>query len=445
MKFFPKHSLRARLIWQLLAFQVGIVVLLAAALTVLIMQSDLRGLLVDPQALEIPARAVSVADGQLVLHETDELQTLRKSAPGLWFIIRTDEGQMLENGPVPAVYHDLSKNLRGVNFVDIRDIDAPYSLSASGRRITGPNGTFDVLAGGASSYAISVAVMMLFYGLLGIVLVLIALIALFTIPWIVSRSFKGLSAVAEAAKGINIDQRGGRLAHTDVPSEVRPLVHAVNDALSRLDQGYEQHRRFILDAAHELRTPISILQTRIETLPADKVQARLLADAARIAALAEQLLDLQRLDRKEETFTTVDLVAVCEHVAAELAPIAIASGYQLALSSDDQMVLVKGSAGALERAVINLVQNAIDHGGQRGSINIEVSKQGIIEVSDDGPGVPQGEREQIFEPFYRVHPRESGAGLGLNLVREVMRHHGGHVSAFESPTGGAVFQLVLPT
>lgn len=444
MKFFPKHSLRARLVWQLLAVQAGIVVLLAAALTVLILQSDLRGLLVDPQALEIPARAVSIAGDHLVLQETEELQKLRKSAPGLWFIIRTDDGLMLEDGPVPEVYRELSRNLHRVNFVDVRDFEEPYRLSASGRQITGPNGTFDVLAGGASSYAISVAVMVLFYGLLGIVLVLIALIALVTIPFIVSRAFKGLSAVAAEAEGINIDQRGGRLAYTDVPSEVQPLVHAVNDALARLDKGYEQHRRFILDAAHELRTPISILQTRIETLPSDKMQARLLADAARIAALAEQLLDLQRLDRKEENFGTVDLVAICEHVAAELAPIAIASGYQLSLASDDHIVLAKGSSGALERAVINLVQNAIDHGGQRGNINIEVSKQGIIEVSDDGPGVPQDERDQIFEPFYRVHPRERGAGLGLNLVREVMRHHGGHVSVYESPSGGAVFQLVLP-
>ena len=400
---------------------------------------------IDPQAVDIPASAAHMVDGQLEITETPELAALRAAAPGLWFIIRSDDGQFLDNGPVPAVYHDLSRRLDRAFNVEIRDVDAPYTQSATGRRVEGSNGTYDVLAGGVSTIGVSVAVIFLFYGLLGLTMVLIAIIALITIPWIVSRAFKGLSRVAEEAEGINIDRRGGRLAATDVPSEVQPLVHAVNDALARLDQGYEQHRRFILDAAHELRTPISILQTRIETLPSSKMQARLLADAARIAALAEQLLDLQRLDRKEETFTTINLVAVCEYVAAELAPIAIASGYQLSLSSEDQMVLVKGSSGALERAVINLVQNAIDHGGQRGSINIEIARNGTIEVSDDGPGVPSAERDQIFEPFYRVHPRERGAGLGLNLVREVMRHHGGHVSVFESPTGGAVFQLVIPT
>lgn len=445
MKPFPRNSLRLRLIWQLLAFQAGIVVLLAAALTALIMQSDLRGLLVDPQALDIPASAVRIVDGHLVLEDTAELKQLRASAPGLWFVIRTDDGLSLEDGPVPEVYSELSRKLSNVNHVDIRDFEAPYTLSTSGRRISGPNGTFSVLAGGASSYPVSVTVMFLAYGLLGLVLVLIGLIALVTIPWIVSRGFKGLSAVAEEASGINIDQRGGRLAHTDVPSEVQPLVIAVNDALARLDKGYEQHRRFILDAAHELRTPITILQTRIESLPPGKLQARLLADAARIGALAEQLLDLQRLDRKEETFASVDLVAVCEHVAAELAPLAIASGYQISLSSEDSLIFVRGSAGAIERAVINLVQNAIDHGGQNGTIDIEVTRNGTIEVTDDGPGIPEGERDQIFEPFYRVHPRERGAGLGLNLVREVMRHHGGQVTAFESPSGGAGFQLAFPT
>lgn len=444
MKFFPKNSLRVRLIWQLLAFQAGIVLLLAILLTGLVLRSDFQGMLVDPQAIDIPASAISVVDGHLVLNETKELEALRKSAPNLWFIARSETGETLENGPVPEAYRELSKHLDRISYVDIRDIDAPYALSMAGRRVEGPNGTLDMLAGGASTIGVGVALMVLFYSLLGVVLVLIALIALFAIPWIVSRAFKGLSAVAEEAKGINIDQRGGRLAHTDVPSEVRPLVYAVNDALARLDQGYERHRRFILDAAHELRTPISILQTRIETLPPGKMQARLLADAARIAALAEQLLDLQRLERKEETFALVDLVAVCEHVAAELAPLAIASGYQLSLSSEEDAVFVKGSSGALERAVINLVQNAIDHGGQRGNISIEVTKHGTIKVSDDGPGVPAGEREQIFEPFYRVHPRERGAGLGLNLVREVMRHHGGQVIVVESASGGAVFQLVIP-
>lgn len=445
LNLFTRDSLRWRLVWQLFAFQAGIILLLATVLTVLIIRSDIGGMLTDPEAVNVAAQAAQRdKDGRLALSMTPELKSLQERAPGLWFILRSETGEILQRGPVPEVYRILSEHLDRVSFVDIRDKASPYALSATGRATESAAGMLDVLAGGVPLIETSFAVLFLSNLLLFLVLVLLALIAIIALPWIVGRSFRQLSAVAADAERINIDRRGARLAHAGVPSEVRPLVHAINGALERLDHGYERHRRFILDAAHELRTPISILQTRIEAMPSGATQTRLLADAGRIAALSEQLLDLQRIDRDDVTFTRVDLVALCERAAADLAPLSIASGYQLALDTDDRPVFVMGSAGALERCVINLVQNAIEHGGQRGDITIRVASGGVIEVSDDGPGVPPAEREQIFEPFYRLHPRERGAGLGLNLVREVMNRHGGDVSVLDSLTGGACFRLAMP-
>ncbi|MBD9628183.1 HAMP domain-containing histidine kinase [Ensifer sp. ENS06] len=445
MKLFARDSLRWKLVWQLLAFQAGIIVLLALVLTALIIRSDIGGMLADPQAIDVVSHAVERnQEGSLVLMTTPELAQLRAKAPGLWFILRSESGEILQDGPVPDIYSILSTHLDRISFVDIRDKASPYVLSAAGRTTESTAGTLDVMVGGVPLIEASFAVLFLSNLLLFLVLVLVALIAIIALPWIVGRAFKELSAVAGDAERINIDRRGARLAHAGVPLEVRPLVHAINDALERLDRGYERHRRFILDAAHELRTPISILQTRIEAMPTGTTQTRLFADAGRIAALAEQLLDLQRIDRNDETFSRVDLVALCERVAADLAPLSIASGYQLALDTDDRPVFVMGSAGALERCVINLVQNAIEHGGQRGDIIIRVGPGGVIEVSDDGPGVPLAEREQIFEPFYRLHPRERGAGLGLNLVKEVMSRHGGHVTVLDSLAAGACFRLTMP-
>lgn len=445
LKMFNRDSLRWRLVWQLFAFQAGIILLLAGVLTVLIIRSDIGGMLTDPEAVDVAAQAAERdKDGRLVLTMTPELKGLQERAPGLWFILRSETGEILQRGPVPEVYRILSKHLDRISVVDIRDKASPYALSAAGRSAESAAGTLDVLSGGVPLIETSFAVLFLSNLLLFLILVLLALIAIIALPWIVGRAFRQLSAVAADAERINSDRRGARLAHAGIPSEVRPLVHAINDALERLDHGYERHRRFILDAAHELRTPISILLTRIEAIPPGAMQTRLLADAGRIAALAEQLLDLQRIDRNDETFTRVDLVALCERAAADLAPLSIASGYQLALDTDDRPVFVMGSAGALERCVINLVQNAIEHGGQSGDITIRVAPGGVIEVSDDGPGVPPAEREQIFEPFYRLHPRERGAGLGLNLVREVMNRHGGDVSVLDSLTGGACFRLAMP-
>src|SRR5439155_15300581 len=135
---------------------------------------------------------------------------------------------------------------------------------------------------------------------------------------------------------------------------------------ARLDQGYARHKRFVADAAHELRTPIAILSTRLESLPSGPDKTRLIEDAARLATLAEQLLDIQRLDRCGHPFAPIDLVSVAQGVAADLAPLAIAAGYELALDAPTTPVEALGDAAALERALTNLVQNAIQHGPRRG-------------------------------------------------------------------------------
>jgi signal transduction histidine kinase len=274
---------------------------------------------------------------------------------------------------------------------------------------------------------------------------LMTLATLFATPTVVRRVLARLGEVAGQAEQIHVDRRGTRLSIERVPSEVIPLVRAVNDALGRLDEGYERQQRFLLDAAHELRTPIAILQTRLESLPDGTQKTRLLEDGARLATLAEQLLDLQRLNPQNGAAgTMIDLVAVARRVAVDLAPLAIAAGYELSFDSEAERFAVIGDQGALERAVANLVQNAIEHGGRRGAITIAVGRGGTIDVSDEGEGMPVEFRERIFEPFHRLQPRARGAGLGLNLARSIVQRHGGDIAALAASRGGACFRITLP-
>lgn len=274
---------------------------------------------------------------------------------------------------------------------------------------------------------------------------LMTLATLIATPMVVRRVLVPVGEVAAEAQQIHADQRGTRLSTETLPSEVIPLVNAVNDALDRLDEGYERQQRFLLDAAHELRTPIAILQTRLESLSNNPQKTRLLQDGARLASLAEQLLDLQRLNSDGGTVDTViDLVDLARRVTADLAPLAIAAGYEVSFDSETEKFAVLGDQGALERAVANLVQNAIEHGGRRGAITITVGSSGTVEVCDEGDGIPIEQRERIFEPFHRLQPRSRGAGLGLNLVQSIVQRHAGNIVVLPGSRGGACFRITLP-
>jgi signal transduction histidine kinase len=131
-------------------------------------------------------------------------------------------------------------------------------------------------------------------------------------------------------------------------------------------------------------------------------------------------------------------------VVLDLAPLAFAAGYEMSFEQEDDTIVVTGDQTSLERALTNLVQNAIDHGQRRGTILVRVTRAGRIEVSDDGDGIPADERAQIFEPFRRLRAGGRGAGLGLDLVQTIMRLHGGQVEVTEAPSGGACMCMVFP-
>ncbi|UXN75306.1 HAMP domain-containing histidine kinase [Devosia sp. A8/3-2] len=261
---------------------------------------------------------------------------------------------------------------------------------------------------------------------------------------VVTRQLRGVAHVAAEADTIDVDQRGIRLSSAHVPEELHSPVSAVNAALQRLDDGMERRQRFLADAAHELRTPIAILQTRIELLHDDSERSRLMLDVARSANLANQLLDLQRLDADLTVFQPVNPVSLAAQVTADMAPPAIAAGDEISFDAEVENVTVAGDAASLSRAIVNLIQNAVIHGGSKTAIRVGVGRDGSLRVADTGLGIAEEHRHSIFEPFNRVVPLDQGAGLGLNSVRDIITRHHGQITVGDAPGGGALFEISLP-
>ncbi|MCW2078447.1 UNVERIFIED_ORG: signal transduction histidine kinase [Bradyrhizobium japonicum] len=445
------YCLRSRLSWRLLSLQAALLLALVAVVVGALCAS---GLVLaerdEDRVIDVVQHALTRdAQGGLTVRPTPELKQLRTETPDLWFLVRDRQGHSLAEGAVPAEFAAIGGGLDQISQARLGwqlFEDDPRKPAARLKRVDTEAGNVQVITATQGRLTGAKALVMTSLAFLGIALpglLLMGTATFIATPMIVRRAFRGLDTTADQARRIDIHQRGARLSVERIPLEVVPLVTAVNDALARLDQGYARHKRFVADAAHELRTPIAILNTRLESLAPGPDKTRLLEDAARLATLAEQLLDIQRLDRCGHPFARVDLVRVARGAAADLAPLAIAGGYELALDAPTTPIETIGDAAALERALTNLVQNAIQHGPRRGTIGIRVSRPASIEVTDEGPGIPVGQREQIFEPFYRLTPLDRGAGLGLNMVREIVQLHGGHVSVTDGPDGGACFRITL--
>ena len=236
-----------------------------------------------------------------------------------------------------------------------------------------------------------------------------------------------------------------RLSDADVPAEARPLIRAVNGALDRLEEALAAQRAFSLDVAHELRTPLSILLTEVELLEDQGAARQIKEDLHDLVRLVNQLLEAaEAIEARPAEGQCFDLTDLCLRLASRLGQVAEREGLSLVVAGAAAPIWVEGDADAVQRAVRNLVENAMRHSPAGGAVTLRLLAPGVVEVADHGPGLPPGDRRQLFRRFWRAdRAGRSGTGLGLAIVQRIVDAQGGVVEAMDNPGGGAVFALRL--
>ncbi|MBV8635574.1 MAG: hypothetical protein JO002_13860 [Burkholderiaceae bacterium] len=247
---------------------------------------------------------------------------------------------------------------------------------------------------------------------------------------------------------VPLDERG-------LPSEILPFVKSINQMLVRHDAAMDQQRRFVADAAHELRSPLTALSLQAENLASHdlppETRGRLEAMQAgllRSRALVSQLLLMARTQlapRAELQY--IDLQAVLREVFEDILPLAEAKNIDLGVAQACELK-VKADPGDLATVLRNLADNAIRYCAPGSRVDVGLSHDAswaVIEVCDNGPGIPDAERSKVFDPFYRVTGTgESGSGLGLSIVKNIVGKLAGKVSISGAAGGGTLVRVSLP-
>jgi signal transduction histidine kinase len=366
------------------------------------------------------------------------------------FAVRGADGRLIAASPAAfgAVVERWPAATEDAGYFQLRELPGGaqdyYGLGLRLDSTAGPVSVWVARAGGSTALVHSMLEEFVFD--IAWVIPLFMLLALGIALLAVRRALRPVRELSTIAGSIGPSTTAVRLPQASLPSEIEPLVAAVNRALDRLEQGFAVQRQFTANAAHELRTPLAIITGALESLPASPDLEKLKLDVARMNRLVEQLLSVARLDAIALDVTaTVDLNEAARQVVANMAPWALDQGRTLAFVAADKPVPVKGNAYAIDDAIRNLVENAVAHAPPRSEIVVSARDDGTVAVSDRGPGVPAQDRERIFERFWRGKAAPAhGAGLGLAIVAEIMKAHGGNAAVSAGPRGGAVFTLAFP-
>jgi signal transduction histidine kinase len=255
---------------------------------------------------------------------------------------------------------------------------------------------------------------------------------------------RGIDRVTRRALAIDPSAPQGSISLDEVPVELKPLVEALNRAFDEINAYIKMQRRFLGNAAHQLRTPLTLLRARIEDVADPQLRIALVRDMRRLSSLVSAMLDLARLQNHAIEKGPIDLADVARDVLADFSPSALDAGIELALEQDEaDGTVVQGVEAAIRSALANLVGNALIHAGGAKRITATIGR-GNVSISDDGAGFSQDDERKFIEPFQTGNAAEGGAGLGLSIVQEIMAAHGGAFVITSTPGGGTTASLRFP-
>jgi heavy metal sensor kinase len=293
---------------------------------------------------------------------------------------------------------------------------------------------------------------------LGIGLPLAVLVAGLGAYWLARHALAPVERMTERARLITADRLGERLPVHNPDDEMGKLATVFNETLERLEQSFEQMRRFTADVSHELRTPLTAIRSvgevglrghRDETAYR-MIIGSMLEEADRLASLVDRLLTLSRAETGLAKLSkdVVELAPLVDEVAGHLSVLAEEKGQSIEVAHDATPAAVADRL-VLRQALINLVDNAIKFTPERGRIRIRIREnedEAMIEVADSGPGIPADVAPHIFDRFYRVSDGAgpAGTGLGLSISKSAVEANGGRLTLEASGPGGSTFRITMP-
>ena len=299
-----------------------------------------------------------------------------------------------------------------------------------------------------------------FLTVLGVGLPLMVIVAVGGGAALVRRALRPVREITEAAREITSYNLGRRLPVVRTDDELEGLSVVLNGMIGRLDEAFQHSRRFTADASHELRTPLTIMRVELESVSQEpgldgatrERVSSVLEETERLAKTVEGLFAISRLEAGE---------ALMEVSRFDLSELVLSTADQMSLLAEEKRLTVQ-SAGCvqvdvsgdrfrLKQVIVNLLDNAIKYSQPGGEVSLATRAddgQAVLEVADRGPGIPPEALPQIFDRFFRADSvrthSESGAGLGLSIVRSICLAHGGSVEAANRPEGGCRITVRLP-
>ena len=446
MKFLQPGSLELRL-----ALRLGAVFLLATILAVglFFYLGDRTASALTRQNLfaEADELALSIGDDRPIM-TSDQLVDSGVISPTTAYVIRDQEGNSLafSDAEFEASVRDVSWSRGRAQYFTVgENDDQAQAYTGLATRENSGQGLVTVIVAEPYNPENAILDKMLdeFAKTAAWIIPIFVLVTLIVGVAAIRGGLKSLVETSAQVASIRPESLSVRLDTNGLPSEIAPMVRAFNQALDRVEEGFEVQRRFTANAAHELRTPLTVISAALDNWGEQVDTTALRRDVERMTRLVNQLLQVARLDSGMlDLSEEFDLSSCAKDVVQHMAPLAISNQRTLAFQGPEEPLLVRGNRLAVEDALRNLIENALIHTPVGTEVGVYVTGDQTIEVRDQGAGIDEAHGSRVFERFFRSPANKSpGSGLGLSIVSEVMKQHAGTVDYYNCAEGGAVFRM----